>query len=82
MQGVIGEFPGCLADIMGIKTASEEKRDAAVVKRLTRRLLQGLARIHVRPSSCRSGLHQSLAASSMRMTPACQADPSVPCPTR
>ena len=48
MQGAIGEFPGCLAELMKVKSSDEEKRDAIVVKRLMRRLLQALASIHVR----------------------------------
>ena len=54
MQGVIGDFPGCMADLMGIKDreGEEEKRDAAIVKRLTRRLFQDLQRIHVRLALC------------------------------
>ena len=51
LQGVIGEFPGCLAELMNVKQADEEKSDAIVVKRLTRKLLQGLASIHVRLSA-------------------------------
>ena len=47
MQGVIGDFPGCMADILRVSNKDELKQDAAVVRMLMRKLLTCLSRLHV-----------------------------------
>ena len=47
MQGVIGDFPGCMADILRVSNKDELKQDAAVVRTLMRKLLTCLSRLHV-----------------------------------
>ena len=49
LQGAVGTFPACLENIMlgnGSNIASDEKRDAKVIRRIMTRLLRAVAGLH------------------------------------